>query len=120
MTGKRRYRAETYTKKDAAETRLAEWITEIERGIVVDAAKMTVGEYLKYWLDTYVKYNTRTTTYRGYEVCVRVHLIPTLGAIPLRKLTAAHLQALLPAGNSPGTGEWSGRYAVASHGSADA
>lgn len=93
MTGNRRQRSKVVKTKKEADRLLAEWLVEIERGIAVDGAKMTVGEYLKYWLETYVKHNTRATTYRGYEVCVRVHLIPVLGSIPLQKLTAAHLQA---------------------------
>lgn len=92
MTGKRRQRSKVVKTKKEADRLLAEWLVEIERGIAVDGAKMTVAEYLKYWLETYVKHNTRATTYRGYEVCVRVHLIPVLGSIPLQKLTAAHLQ----------------------------
>ncbi|MGI8546484.1 MAG: tyrosine-type recombinase/integrase [Gemmatimonadaceae bacterium] len=93
LTGKRRQRSKVVKTKKEADRLLAEWLVEIERGIAVDGAKMTVGEYLKYWLETYVKHNTRATTYRGYEVCVRVHLKPVLGSIPLQKLTAAHLQA---------------------------
>lgn len=92
ITGKRRQRSETFKTRKAAEARLAEWLTEVDRGVAIDAAKMTFGEYLVHWLETYAKHNVRSTTYRGYEVCVRLHIVPALGSIMLRKLTAAHIQ----------------------------
>jgi hypothetical protein len=43
MTGKRRQRSKAFRTKKEAEKALAEWLVEIERGTVVDGAKMTVG-----------------------------------------------------------------------------
>jgi integrase len=93
VTGKRRQRAETVKTKKAAEARLAEWLTEIERGIEIDGGKMTFGEYLAYWLDTYAKHNVRPTTYESYAAYARRHIIPALGSIPLTKLRPAQVQA---------------------------
>jgi integrase len=92
ITGKRRYRAETHGTRKEAERRLAEWITEIDRGIAVDGTKMTYGEYLRYWLDTYAKHNTRATTCSSYAAYARRYIVPALGSIPLTKLTPAQVQ----------------------------
>ncbi len=39
ITGKRRQRSESFRTKKAAEVRLAEWLTEIERGTAIDGAR---------------------------------------------------------------------------------
>lgn len=48
VTGKRRQPQRTYKTKREAETGLAQWLVEIERGTVIEASKMTVGEYLQH------------------------------------------------------------------------
>ena len=49
-------------------------------------------------------------TYRDYKDKVRLHLVPTLGRVKLKALTAAHLQALyrqkIDGGLSPRTVEY--------------
>jgi hypothetical protein len=46
ITGKRRQPSETFKTKNEAETKLALWLAEIERGTAVDTTKMTLGEFL--------------------------------------------------------------------------
>ena len=92
ITGKRRQRTETYRTKKEADAREREWLTEIERGTAVDGTKMTVGEYLAHWLETYAKHNVRLSTYTAYASYCKSHLIPALGSIMLRKLQPVHLQ----------------------------
>ncbi|HEX3148015.1 MAG TPA: site-specific integrase [Gemmataceae bacterium] len=53
-----------------------------------DAERVRVGEYLDYWLNDVAKPNVRPSTWDSYERCVRLHLKPVLGGIPLRKLDA--------------------------------
>ncbi len=67
ISGKRRQHSESFKTKKAAEVRLSEWLTEIERGTAVDGSKMTVGEYLLHWVDTVARHNVRVTTYEGYR-----------------------------------------------------
>lgn len=91
ITGKRKQRSKAFRTKKEADAELTKWLGEIDRGVAVDPSKMTFGEYLRHWLATYATHNTRETTYRGYEVCVRCHIVPVLGGIALQKLTPAHL-----------------------------
>lgn len=92
ITGKRKQRAEVFSTMKAAEAARNEWLAEIARGGAIDATKMTVGEYLVYWLETYAAHNVRITTLTGYRVCVKHRIIPALGSTPLVKLTVAQLQ----------------------------
>jgi len=94
VTGNRKQRAESFATMKAAETARVKWLSEIENGTAIDTSKMTTGEYLAHWLETYAKTNTRPTTYASYEIYAKTHLIPALGAIPLQRLAPAHLHAL--------------------------
>jgi integrase len=54
----------------------------------------TVKTWLLHWVEEIAKPSVRDTTYSGYEVAVRVHLIPGLGAHRLDKLEPEHLERL--------------------------
>ncbi|GAH19776.1 unnamed protein product [marine sediment metagenome] len=92
-TGKRKQKLLTVrgTKKDA-ERELRAVLTRIEGGVYVKPTKLTVGEYLKQWLQDYAKVNTGPRTYEGYAGIVHAHLIPALGSIPLVALQPQHIQ----------------------------
>src|SRR2546423_5999454 len=51
-TGKRRQRAKAFPTKKAAEAALAKWIAELDRGIAVDCANLTLGAFLDRWQET--------------------------------------------------------------------
>jgi integrase len=105
VTGKRRQRAETFRTKDEAETALAKWVAEIAQGTAVDAAKITVAEYLTvHWLPTLTK---RSSTLRRYRDLLEKHAIPIIGGVKLAKLSPLQVQDLyqsrLDVGLSPTT-----------------
>jgi integrase len=52
-----------------------------------------LGQYLIDWLENTAKPTIRESTYSGYEVQIRRHIVPALGSIRLSKLTASQLQA---------------------------
>lgn len=52
----------------------------------------TVKAWLLHWVEEIAKPSVRENTYAGYEVAVRVHLIPGLGAHRLDKLEPEHLE----------------------------
>jgi len=62
---------------------------------------------LRYWLDTYARQNVRPKTLESYVHVIERHIIPTLGAIVVQKLTADQVQAFyagrLAAGVGPRT-----------------
>lgn len=88
--GKRRYfygkkRQDVYEKMQAA-------LREKEQGVMVDASRQTVEQYLRYWLEHSAKDRIRPRTYERYEQYVRVHILPTLGKVKLQSLSPQHIQ----------------------------
>ena len=72
-------------QKKNVESALAQLITEIDKGIVVDNDKMTVSDYLDYWMETYVKPNCANSTYKRYTFSIN-DIKTYLGQIKLSKL----------------------------------
>jgi integrase len=93
QTAKRRqlWRSVKGTKKEA-EALLVGLLHQRDTGIDAPPGKLIVGEYLKRWLVEYARPNTAPKTFRRYEQIVRVHLLPSLGSIPLTKLRPLHIQ----------------------------
>lgn len=94
VTGVWKQKTRTFrgTKKQA-DAELAKIVNSLNDGSYVEPSKITVREFLERWLRDYVdlhvpKENTRI----AYRVIVNSHLIPSLGAIPLAKLTAVKVQ----------------------------
>src|SRR5262245_46702137 len=78
------------TKAEALE-KLDEKKSKTRQGIVVDADRLTVKEFLDRWLSL-VKPKVGATTYDRYEQHVRLHLVPCLGRIKLAKLAPLHVE----------------------------
>lgn len=91
--GKRRQRRHTFhgTKGDAENER-SRIVHEVTSGAFVDSKRITVGEYLDWWLESCVKPRVAPRTFEGYEMIVKRHLEPALGRIRLTKLNPLHVQ----------------------------
>jgi integrase len=74
-----------------AEREQAKLIHQLETGDYVDSGKETTGEFLLRWLRDYAATNVDATTYIRYEQITRLHLIPTLGTVPLGGLRPSHI-----------------------------
>ncbi|MCU1641208.1 MAG: integrase [Nocardia sp.] len=82
----------TWDEADAERTRLK----ELQRkGMPVDVTTVTVGQYLKHWLEDVAQQQVRPTTYRSYEQLVRLYLVPGLGRKKLRVLQAQQVRTWL-------------------------
>jgi integrase len=90
--------------------KLSRALHAIDVGTLADSKGITVAEFLDQWLTEVVQPNVRPWTYKGYEVHVRLHLKPSIGHIPLDKLTPLHVQQLLNAKKSEGLSAKSIRY----------
>jgi integrase len=95
------------TRKEAFD-KLTEALHNVQHNRVASYTPSgSLGDYIVRWLETSARPRIRPTTYVGYEVCVRVHILPALGQIPLNKLTPQHVQSFLAdrerAGKSPRT-----------------
>ena len=79
---------------EEAQEKLRKLLYERDRGLLADPAKQTVGEFLSSWLRDVAKPTVRPRTYERYEIIIRRHVRPAIGAIRLSKLTPQHLQNL--------------------------
>ncbi|MFT8313219.1 MAG: tyrosine-type recombinase/integrase [Clostridium sp.] len=89
---KKKYkRKRGFKKQKECEAALAKFITEIEKGTAVNNDKMTVKDYLEYWLETYPKNNCQPATYKRYEFFCR-DIVCGLGNYRLTKLNPLLIQ----------------------------
>src|SRR5215212_618597 len=89
---KRRY-VSGKTKEEARKA-LREARSNADAGLVFDAGKLMVGEYMDRWLADSVRDTVRQRTYERYESIARVHIKPAIGRLKLKALTPAHARAL--------------------------
>ena len=89
-----------------AKRRLREVIAQREAGVIAPGARETIALFLTSWLEG-VKSTLRPRSWDRYEEHVRLHLIPTLGRIPLTRLSPMDVQRansdLLKMGLAPAT-----------------
>lgn len=75
-----------YPTKAEAQKALEITKAQIRLGQYKDRSKQTVGSYITSWFEDIHKPTIKPTTARGYEVNIRLHIVPSLGDIPLDKL----------------------------------
>jgi integrase len=92
--GKRKRRTVYGHSKAEVREKLQALHASAARGVLNDADRLTVAEYLPRWLDNTVKPKVAPTTYNRYEQHVRLHLVPHLGKVRLSKLTPLHVEQL--------------------------
>jgi integrase len=89
---RRRLVAYGATKKEALD-KLEEKKGKARAGIVTDADRLTMKEFLDRWLSL-VKPKVGAKTYERYEQHVRLQLVPHLGRVKLAKLASLHVEQL--------------------------
>jgi integrase len=82
------------TRRDVSD-RLRKIRGDVAEGRPVMNERLTMAEYLNRWLYEVAKLRTRPMTWRGYEHLVRLHILPSLGRVPLAKLTPQHVHSLV-------------------------
>lgn len=94
------------TRAEVSE-KLTKAMADRDTGLVFDAGKLTVGEYLDRWLADSVRDTVRPSTHERHEALIRRHIKPIIGRLKLKALTPAHVQGLyrdrLDNGLSPAT-----------------
>lgn len=90
-TGKRRTRYATVrgTKKQA-QAHLIRLLAEVNAGTAVDPSRMTVGEYVRSWLDGATHLAPKTL--ERYRELAECQIIPHLGTVPLQRLRPAQIE----------------------------
>jgi integrase len=120
VTGKRRQKSQTIkgTKRDA-ERALREVLLSLEQGSYVKPNKLTLGEWLDQWCESFVVMNTTPRTYVSYRSIIDRHLKQGLGSIALSRLEPQQIQAYyadkLAKGRVDGKGSLSNRSVLYHH-----
>ena len=57
---------------------------------------MTVAQYLYHWLEADIDRRVAARTAARYRGIVEKNIIPRIGHVPVRKLTAVHIEASKP------------------------
>lgn len=81
------------TKKEAQEA-INKILSEVNEGSYIEPVKLTLGSYMTEWLETKTGNMTRLTidSYRSY---IKNHIEPSIGKIPLSKLTSFDIQKMV-------------------------
>jgi integrase len=87
---RRRHRFTSVGNKTDADKALVAKLHEIAQDGFITSDRVTFGEYLAEWL-TAAKTRYAATTWHRYKSMVDIHLMPSLGRIPLQRLSAAQL-----------------------------
>jgi integrase len=94
-TGKRRYlwRSIKGTKRDA-EALLTRLLAKHDTGTDLLPSKLTVEQFSEEWLKT-LKKKVKPRTHARYCELLRIHIVPHIGAVELKKLKPLHIERLL-------------------------
>ena len=86
--GGKRKRKQIYgkTRKEVAEA-LKVVLRDQQQGLPVAVERQTVEQFVARWLTDVVALKTRPRTHQSYREIARLHILPTLGAIQLTKLS---------------------------------
>lgn len=93
--GKRKTFYGATRKEAAAKLQVAQ--RAVAAGQAVSPSAQTLEAFLLRWLDDVVSRQLRPNSFVLYRHMARAHIIPQLGSLKLRDLTAQHVQALLNA-----------------------
>jgi len=79
-------------RKKEALAKAQKWLEQVQGGLMPDADKVTVGEWIDRWLQDYVKPNVRIKSYDKYEGCLCDYVKPKFANMQLSKIKEPDLQ----------------------------
>src|SRR6516225_6055728 len=81
------------TRREAQE-QAAKIIAEHAGGLYVDPSKQTFADFAAHWEANWAAKNVSAKTLERYSELIRIHIIPSIGSIPIQRLHATNLQTL--------------------------
>ncbi len=90
----RKRRSVSAASKQEARRLMMRGMYESQGIVEFDSATLTVGKYLRQWLESSAKSSVAPRTFANYELQVEQHLIPALGHLRLDKLTSLRIQTM--------------------------
>jgi len=79
------------TRKEVQD-KIREALNQKDRGLLSEPSRMTLGEWLKTWLEDYKKQELKISTWESYKSLIEDHMVPELGYIKLNKLKTNDIQ----------------------------
>jgi integrase len=76
-----------------AQAELNRLLSRCNEGNYADPTKMSVAEYLEHWLIVNIDRRLGSKTATRHRGIVRHQIVPRIGQIPMRKLSAVHIEA---------------------------
>ena len=92
--GKRVQRSITGQTQKEVRQKMNELLTSLNKGTYQAPNKITVEAWFKEWLDTFVAGKVKPYTLAGYDVVIRNHVAPNLGAMQLQAVKGTHIQRM--------------------------
>jgi len=97
MDGKRKPKTKYGKTYDEVKAKLDDITDALAAGLIVSTKEQTTTEFLEMWLADVVTPNLAPKTIRSYKDTTEKHITPYIGTVPLRSLTAQHVQRMLTA-----------------------
>lgn len=86
VDGKRKQEWKTFKTKNDAIRALKLFELDKVQGVSPAPEKLTLADYLTYWVEDYKPMGCEYTTLYGYKVIINNHIIPHIGKIMLKNL----------------------------------
>src|SRR5215207_2232741 len=83
-----------YSTRKAAQAALREELHRRDQGILLHPEKVTLAAFADRWLTYMATLGRDERTLERYRELLELHVLPTLGGLPLRELQPAHLADL--------------------------
>ena len=93
-TGKAIYKNVLGKTQAEVKEKLKKAIEETKGLNIAKAESYTVGQWMDVWYEYYAKIKVRPSSHKTYEGYIKNHIKPSIGNIPLTKLTTLDLQKL--------------------------
>lgn len=90
--GKRVKRYQTFPTLYTARAGLRNFLIHREQELNTPKHDLTLADWLEIWMETIVRPTRAETTVYGYQKIIDNHILPSLGNIPLLKLTPMNVQ----------------------------
>jgi integrase len=91
--GRRKRRIVYGATKKEVQDKIRELQGQAISGTLPDVTRLKLGAYLNRWLENTAKSKVHATSRERYEPLIRLHIQPSIGGIPLTKLTYFHVES---------------------------
>ena len=107
-TGEKKRKKVTGTTQKEVAAKGKAFLDALKEGMLPNAGKITVWEWVERWLEDYAKVSVRIKTYEKYEQCMKGYIKNTIGHVQMQQLTAPDVQrvfnTMLKTGGRSGKG----------------